>query len=439
MRPSPPHISVSLAPPEEILEEPYSPLTPNAWPTTPASDDDGLRSHYLSPPPSASSPQSPRQLSPLRPPESPVRGAGLERERFDALLKASQERIASVGAKKSADLRKGIAMKAHKEKQSTWLSDMLASNLADLPSLVERRALFLAKLRAPPSPSAIGLPKTPPDSPAIFHYTLPSPGLASPLAMFDAFSFSYNSVEPWVEQVDFRLPEDMQSKSLDPKAIRAMRTGHTQSPKGKPLPSLEQISARLSTNGHDLPTPPPTRSGSPPRLPAFLQTHAAEPPRASIPTDVTTTPTKVNRLPIGVGRIRAPLKAAPAMLNLPPMPGQSPPSLKVNRIVPPPQSPRSPIMPKLQITTTIVPRSATLSPTELSEQNVLDLSRTRTAKDMLSTLKRRTQSQPSDIGFNGRDFLEEQKEKRRRSSPAELPALSRSGFRHPVLDLPGGF
>jgi hypothetical protein len=339
-----------------------------------------------------------------------VRGSGLERERFDALLKASQQRSASVGARKSADLRKEIAMRAHKEKQ------------------IERRALFLSKLRAPPSPSAIGLPKTPPESPAIFHYTLPSPGLASPLAMFDASPSSHNSVEPWIEQVDFRLPED---KSLDPKAIRALQTENTQSPKAKPIPSLEQISARMSLNGHEL----PTRSRSPPRLPAFLQTRAAKPPQAPIPADITTTPTKVNRLSVGVGRIRAPTKAAPPILNLPPMPYQSLPSPpQVNRIVPP-QSPRSPVMPNLQITTTIVPRSATLSPAELSEQHVLDLSRTRTAKDMMSTLKRRTQSQLSDISL---DECEE-KEKRRHSSPAELPTLPRSGFRHPVLDLPGAF
>ena len=303
--------------------------------------------------------------------------------------------------------------------------DILASDLADLSSLVERRALFLSKLRAPPSPSAIGLPKTPPESPAIFHYTLPSPGLASPLAMFDTFPFFHNSVEPWVEQVDFRLPEDIRSKSLNPKAIHALQTGHTQLPKAKHLPSLEQISVRMSSNGHELPAPP-SRSGSPPRLPAFLQTHTTKPPR-----DITTTPTKVNRLPVGVGRIRAPTKATPA-----PVPRQSLPiPPKINRIVPPPQSPRSPLMPNLQITTTIVPRSVTLSPTELSEQNLLGLSRTRTAKDMLSALKRRTQNQLPDLYFD----LEEEKEKRRRSSPAELPTLPRSGFRHSVLDLPGAF
>jgi hypothetical protein len=57
------------------------------------------------------------QLSPLRPPDSPVKATGLERERFEAMLKASKERSAAVGAKKEADLRKEIALKTHKSKQ----------------------------------------------------------------------------------------------------------------------------------------------------------------------------------------------------------------------------------------------------------------------------------------------------------------------------------
>lgn len=38
---------------------------------------------------------------------------------------------------------------------------------------VVRRALFLSKVLAPPSPTATTLPKTPPESPAIFHYVCP--------------------------------------------------------------------------------------------------------------------------------------------------------------------------------------------------------------------------------------------------------------------------
>jgi hypothetical protein len=58
-----------------------------------------------------------RQLSPLRPSDALVTGQGLERERFEALLKASKERNSAVGAKKGNDLRKEIALKAHGRKQ----------------------------------------------------------------------------------------------------------------------------------------------------------------------------------------------------------------------------------------------------------------------------------------------------------------------------------
>lgn len=79
-------------------------------------EPDSPRPALLSPPPVVS-PLSPRQLSPLRPSDSPVRGQGLERERFEALLKASRERNLAVGGKKSPDLRKEIALKVHKSKQ----------------------------------------------------------------------------------------------------------------------------------------------------------------------------------------------------------------------------------------------------------------------------------------------------------------------------------
>jgi len=60
------------------------------------------------------------------------------------------------------------------------------------------------------------------------------------------------------------------------------------------------------------------------------------------------------------------------------------------------------------------------------------------AKDMLSTLKRRS-SHPSSDGLTGYDQEDDQKERRRRSSPAELPKTKRLGFEHPVLSIPGGF
>ena len=112
-----PEISISLASPEEPIVEPFSPFSPE----TPTSvEEDSYRPSLLSPPPVVS-PKFARQLSPLRPTDAPISGKGLEREHFDAMLKACRERSAAVGAKKSPDLRKEIALKAHKTKQSMSL------------------------------------------------------------------------------------------------------------------------------------------------------------------------------------------------------------------------------------------------------------------------------------------------------------------------------
>ena len=114
-----PEISISLAPPEEPVPEPFSPFSPKGMvtPVTPV-DDDGFRPLLLSPPPTLS-PRFQRQLSPLRPVDTAAPSKGLERERFEALLKASKERNAALGGRKEIDLRKEIAIKAHKSKQGT--------------------------------------------------------------------------------------------------------------------------------------------------------------------------------------------------------------------------------------------------------------------------------------------------------------------------------
>ncbi|KAJ7919161.1 hypothetical protein B0H13DRAFT_1990634 [Mycena leptocephala] len=355
-----PEISVSLAPVETLAPEPYSPFS---WSTTPAGDDDGFRPVHLTPPPTST---RFRQLSPLRPSDALVTGQGLERERFEALLKASKERNSAVGAKKGNDLRKEIALKAHGRKQ------------------VERRALFLSKVLAPPSPTATLMPKTPPDSPAIFNYTLPSPGLVSPLALFESLNenpaygpLSYFR-EPWVEQVDFRLPADLRKA----KANGTPRSTAHANP-AKPIPSLDQISARLSSQGH-VRTPSAEAAERKQRLPAFLAQSRQTAPR----------------LTIGVGRLQMP------------------------------------------VTTLVVPRTSSSSPTdELSESNLLALnSRERRAKDMLSTLRKRTR--PSENGRVSEGLMHDDtldRKWKRRSAPAELSPRARSGFEHPVLAMPGGF
>ena len=110
-----PEISISLAPPEEPLVEPFSPFS-SCTPVTPV-DGDTFRPALLSPPP-VMSPRFPRMPSPLRPSDASAKGQGLERERFEELLRASRERNAAMGCKKSPDLRKEIAIKVHKSKQS---------------------------------------------------------------------------------------------------------------------------------------------------------------------------------------------------------------------------------------------------------------------------------------------------------------------------------
>jgi hypothetical protein len=305
---------------------------------------------------------------------------------------------------------------------------------------VERRALFLSKLQAPPSPSAVSLPKTPPDSPAIFHYTLPSPGLNSPLALFDALSHNtlasigLQSVEPWVEQVDFRLLEDNESTPSSRSVVPAMRTEHSKL--GKSMPSLDQISAHLSSHRSIAPVPHSVSHSekSPLRLPAFLLSPSAESSRASVPTDAVVggLSKPISRLPIGVGRLQMPGRLLPASS---PQPSSA---TFPSRCIPTSANSDATVTRELQITTTIVPRLVTLSPTNLSEHNVCLLaSRVRTAKDMLSTLKRRTH--PSDEGPRGHCRDEEDRKERRRSSPAEMESTERSGFTHPVLSIPGGF
>jgi hypothetical protein len=392
-----PEISVSLAPEETLAPEPYSPFS---WSSTRANnhddDDECFRAVHLTPPPTST--QFRKQLSPLRPSDAPVTGQGLERERFEALLKASKERNSAVGAKKGTDLRKEIALKAHGKKQ------------------IERRALFLSKVLAPPSPTATLMPKTPPDSPAIFNYTLPSPGLVSPLALFESLNENpaYGPLcrirEPWVEQVDFRLPADLRkAKAKAERTLKPKPTTHANP--AKPIPSLDQISARLSSHGH-VRTPSAEAAERKARLPAFLAQSRQPAPR----------------LTIGVGRLQLPVRSTTPDKadNLPHMP---------------PRSPCYPLSPNLQVTTLVVPPTSTISPTELSESNLLILnSRERRAKDMLSTLRKRTR--PSENGLvsdclTHDDTLD--RKWKRRSAPAELGPRARSGFEHPVLAMPGGF
>ncbi|KAH9835704.1 uncharacterized protein C8Q71DRAFT_836440 [Rhodofomes roseus] len=418
--PAIPEIAISLASPEEPTSEPFSPFSPHFAPKSPTisllQDDDAFRATLLSPPPTL----SPRALSPLRPADQLAKGKGLERERFEALLKASRERNTAVGGgRKELDLRKEIAIKAHRSKQ------------------VERRALFLSKVQAPPSPTAAVTPKTPPESPAIFHYSLPSPGLDSPIAVFENLSPSELTGQQWVEQVDFRLPGK-------PIRIRSPALKTAPASKRKVLPSLDQITARLSSHAPDAGKDAPRASA---RLPSFLQSSRRSPLKAAPPvTQEVEVPTSKARpvLPHDVGRLHFPPRS--------PAPESKPTPFVIRSPKPclPPDSPTLCQPPKLQITTTVVPRMNTTSPTEFSESNLLAFngsadSREDTVRAMLSRLRRRTLppiKASSDLGVPASPREDDEERKlRRRSAPPELQERdkARTGFEHPVLALPGAF
>jgi hypothetical protein len=105
-----PSISISLADDPPI----HLPSPLDAQPPSPSQEDE-YRSSFLSPPP-VFSPRFHRQPSPLRPTDTLSTGKGLDSARFEALLASSRER--SAGTKKESNLRKELAMKAHKSKQS---------------------------------------------------------------------------------------------------------------------------------------------------------------------------------------------------------------------------------------------------------------------------------------------------------------------------------
>lgn len=261
---------------------------------------------------------------------------------------------------------------------------------------MERRARFLLKVAEPPCPAAAYEPKTPPDSPAIFNYSLPSPGLVSPLAMYEHLEEECVTSQPWTEQVDFRLPKSAAQPKSDCPAM-AFKSGRV-------LPSLDEISARLNfskLSGAHRPSP---------RLPSFLQKkqYAVTEPKA---------PPKP--APITIGRLRMPGSRAR---------GPSPPPEQQVYEVPP-----SPVTPKLQVTTTVIPRMPRSTSINLTESNLEAFSRSQHFRPA------RTVSLASPTPVPALTARVEDRVVRRPSAPAELPIRARSQFKHPVLDLPGGF
>ncbi|CAE6405702.1 hypothetical protein RSOLAG1IB_08062 [Rhizoctonia solani AG-1 IB] len=196
-------------------ESPVDPNTPSLEPSSPE-ESMSSRSNHLLPPP-VSSPHR-RTLVPSKAMDK----KGLDQATFQDLLAANRERSSRRLVSSADRLRREVVVKAHHSKQ------------------FERRALFLSRIIAPPSPTSTETAVTPPESPAIFHFSLPSPGLASPLELFENVS----SRERWIEEVDYN------KKPLRTPARDAFPTGR--------LPSLDQITARLrpTINVNTVPTIP---------------------------------------------------------------------------------------------------------------------------------------------------------------------------------------
>lgn len=122
-----PCISISFAPHESATVEPKSPFAV----TLPDVPDESPISQHLLPPPTL----SPHQLShverrgQLSPLSSSHSGKGMERAKFEAMLKASKERSNVVGAKKPMELRKELAFKVQmaKQRQSLFFFHFLFS------------------------------------------------------------------------------------------------------------------------------------------------------------------------------------------------------------------------------------------------------------------------------------------------------------------------
>ncbi|CAE6509665.1 unnamed protein product [Rhizoctonia solani] len=178
----------------------------------PGSPDESLssRSNHLLPPPVA----TPH----VRRPSKTMDKQGLDQATFQDLLNANRERSSRRLVSPADRLRREVVVKAHHSKQ------------------LERRALFLSRIIAPPSPTSTETAVTPPDSPAIFHFSLPSPGLASPLELFETVT----SRERWIEEVDYN------KKSVRASARDAFPAGR--------LPSLDQITARLRPTTQAVPS-----------------------------------------------------------------------------------------------------------------------------------------------------------------------------------------
>jgi hypothetical protein len=184
-----PRISISPAPPQDPVIEPYSPFASIKYPDY----HDAYRPRLLTPPPS----------SPLRSCSSPEDESfeyneGLDSQRFQALLQATRER----NAKKHHDLRREVTLREHKTKQ------------------FERRARFITRVLARPTMAPVNSPPSPPA-------LLASPDAVPTFVKPNPISFLHDD-----EHFGSR-DEDSSHPIISP-AVR-----------GSSMPSLEEIRVRL--------------------------------------------------------------------------------------------------------------------------------------------------------------------------------------------------
>ncbi|KAG6897334.1 hypothetical protein C0992_002392 [Termitomyces sp. T32_za158] len=381
---TPPEICISFAPPEEPVVEPYSPFSSTCTNVN-LIDDNAFRSVYLTPSPTfIKFGKDVKPLSPLRPSgNDTIHAQGLERERFEALIQATKERKKFVmDSTKACDLRKEITLKAHKNKQGWKTVSYPYVKLMHFP--VQRRALFFSKVLASQTPNATLAPTTLPESPAIVHDTLPTPERVSPLVLFESLGEDdkccpvSSGHEPWAEPVDFQTYQHTNVKGTkEPYVLPA--EAHVRIP-----PSLDQISAHMTCRT--------TRSS------------------VNEIADLALCPRP--RLQLGVGRLQMPIRDATQSTEV------SSPDL---------QKPHGTVRSSVKATMASATQSSSFA---LS-------SRERRAHNMLSTLHRRTSVYECRLDGTEPETVSNGK---RYSAPGDLlPLRGRSGFKHPVLTLPGGF
>ncbi|KAF9229509.1 hypothetical protein BS17DRAFT_24971 [Gyrodon lividus] len=394
-----PSICISLASPEKGYPEPYSPIT---FGKLDGEGGDGFRAKHLTPPPKAIA--SPIHSSPLRPADCPV-PKGVNRDQFELLLKASRDRRALLGTQKTPDLRKELALKNQRNKQ------------------LERRAHFLSKVKEPLSPTAVSTPKMLPESPSIFHCSVPSPEPKSPNLAFESVMKGSENLldinyidskihQGWVEQVEFLLPVGKQPYAAAKANTKLAPTTQTKS--NKATPSLDEITARLKPADKST-----KQSNCQSRLPSFLKTAS----RLSSPAPAEA------RHKISVGRLQLPIRT----LSMNDAKFHTAP---VQRLIP--LQSLDPCTPKSsEVKTTLVPRTVSVAPIALNESNLRAFSRSNTARDMIQTLKRRNSPPPPGLGYYA--GTQTSTKLRRHSSPAELQVSGRAGFANAMLSMPGGF